>query len=397
MRNCKYCGAPLDVDSIFCSNCGKKIEKQGRTCPKCGNNVFDDSVFCEKCGTRLDECSAPNIDYTMGVTSDNNPKEESEIIYDWEEEEKNRTRKSIILSIVLILILITSSCVIYKNYNNSNLSTINLESERKPILLLGTINEKIEFSMRLQFVGNEIEGTEHYDKLKTKDSLIIKGSIDENNNMVLYEYNNLVECGKYEGHLTNFTFTGMFTNSHGKEMPFTSQIISEKELLGNIDNDAKSNIEEDKVRCRLAYSQLLDKFVNERQSEEYMDESYFLFDITGDKIPELWLEVTDWYGDFFHLLYVYTISDGQLELLYKGNAGHPSDHIFYMGGNYIILDYSFRGTFARFKYEYKRGKIIEKKIFHGVDTDESIQGYYELTEPMVSTSDLTNKELLNNI
>ena len=128
-----------------------------------------------------------------------------------------------------------------------------------------------------------------------------------------------------------------------------------------------------------------------------MDESYFLYDITGDKIPELWLEVTDWDGEYFHLLYVYSFSDNKTRLLYKGNGGHPAHHAFYKGDNYIILDYIHMGSIARYKYEYKGGKVVEKELFNGSEMDENLPGYYELTDPPVITNDITDKKLLNGI
>ena len=401
MNNCVFCGAPLDNDALFCANCGKKIEKHGKTCPRCRSVALDESVFCAKCGTKLDEVTIHDMANSQTFTPEIFQQKEDDIIYDQDKDDRIRKWKSIFLSFLLVVMLIVGGYIIYKNYNNSNDSTVYTETEREPISLLGIINDKIEFSMRLHFVGNEIIGTEQYLKQKSTNSLKIKGSIDENGNMTLYEFDNLVECGKFEGRLTNFTYTGIFTNSHGKEMPFSAQIVSEIELeekKNKIQETSKelSSLQEKRKRHQYLYSQLLDKYVNDRQSDEYMDESYFLFDITRDNIPELWLEVTDWSGNYMHLLYVYTVSDGQLKLLYKGNAGHPAHHMFCMGNNYIILDYCHMGSIARYKYEYEGGKVVKKELFNGSEMDESLQGYYELTEPHVITSDITDKNLLNS-
>ena len=54
MENCIFCGAPLDDDALFCTNCGKKVELQEKKCPQCGAEVENDSAFCTKCGIRLD-------------------------------------------------------------------------------------------------------------------------------------------------------------------------------------------------------------------------------------------------------------------------------------------------------------------------------------------------------
>lgn len=396
MKNCKYCGAPLDDDSQFCANCGKKIEPLGNTCPRCGAEVGDDSAFCAKCGMILDAQAITPVN-TPQVVIPATPSQEAEEenVYEWEEE-KDRKWWYVIGGIVVAAILVFGGYYYYM-HNNNGISAPNVE--RKPIALKGIINETIGFSMKLQFKVNDVEGTEHYDKQKEKDTLSIKGTIDDNGNLILHEYNNLVECGTFEGILNDDIYSGTFTNLRGKRMPFSAQVVSESDIIKDkkkSNNEVVYTNEEDKVRCVVTYSQLLDRFVSDRQSDDYMDECYFLYDITGDKIPELWLEVTDWNGEFFHILYVYTVSDGQLELLYKGNAGHPAHHAFYMGDDYIILDYSHMGSIARFKYEYKGNKIVEKELFNG-SLDEAPQGYYEMTEPGVITSDITDKALLNRI
>lgn len=60
MKNCIYCGAPLDDDALFCRKCGKKVETS-KKCPRCGAEERADSVFCSKCGMRLDAQKAPFV------------------------------------------------------------------------------------------------------------------------------------------------------------------------------------------------------------------------------------------------------------------------------------------------------------------------------------------------
>ena len=80
MKNCKYCSAPLDDDSLFCANCGKKVEPQDKTCPQCGAEVEDDSVFCAKCGMRLDAQIVAPIDSQLIVTPFTPLQEEEEVL-----------------------------------------------------------------------------------------------------------------------------------------------------------------------------------------------------------------------------------------------------------------------------------------------------------------------------
>jgi hypothetical protein len=76
MNYCVYCGAPLDIDSKFCTNCGKRI----KSCPRCGVVLKEDSVFCAKCGTRLDMQTIP--------PAIPQKEEVEEFVYDDEEENR---------------------------------------------------------------------------------------------------------------------------------------------------------------------------------------------------------------------------------------------------------------------------------------------------------------------
>ena len=61
MKKCIYCGAELADDSLFCSECGKRIDDvlstddkqiQGQ-CPQCGADVSEGDTFCQECGYNL--------------------------------------------------------------------------------------------------------------------------------------------------------------------------------------------------------------------------------------------------------------------------------------------------------------------------------------------------------
>lgn len=50
--NCPHCGAPIDADSKFCTNCGAKFDAELK-CPKCGTPFEKGDEFCTNCGNKL--------------------------------------------------------------------------------------------------------------------------------------------------------------------------------------------------------------------------------------------------------------------------------------------------------------------------------------------------------
>ena len=57
-NKCTYCGAELTPGSAFCNSCGKKIEKteekeDKNICVKCGVKLEPESAFCNNCGEKL--------------------------------------------------------------------------------------------------------------------------------------------------------------------------------------------------------------------------------------------------------------------------------------------------------------------------------------------------------
>lgn len=53
--NCKFCGAELQPEAIFCAECGHRIVAEQKCCPACGGTVKEGQHFCQICGRKLDE------------------------------------------------------------------------------------------------------------------------------------------------------------------------------------------------------------------------------------------------------------------------------------------------------------------------------------------------------
>lgn len=51
LRKCPSCGAAINNNAKFCSECGSPIE---RACPKCGSAIVGNPKFCSECGNKFD-------------------------------------------------------------------------------------------------------------------------------------------------------------------------------------------------------------------------------------------------------------------------------------------------------------------------------------------------------
>lgn len=69
MKQCKYCGAQVEDDNLFCTNCGKPI-LQDNECPHCGAKIYDGDVFCTSCGKEIGKAieDAPSSKMNCNLT-----------------------------------------------------------------------------------------------------------------------------------------------------------------------------------------------------------------------------------------------------------------------------------------------------------------------------------------
>ena len=68
MKKCPNCGAQVNDDSLFCTECGKPIS-QGSVCPHCGASVNEGDAFCQNCGKSIN--GSPNEE---GIINDEEKK-----------------------------------------------------------------------------------------------------------------------------------------------------------------------------------------------------------------------------------------------------------------------------------------------------------------------------------
>ena len=118
-------------------------------------------------------------------------------------------------------------------------------------------------------------------------------------------------------------------------------------------------------------SQYLAKMREFRNSDEGEGGEYFLFDITGNGVPELWMTSTFGYGG----MYVYTYSHDNLKHIFTGSGGHASYH---KGKGYVIENMAHMGYQKISKLTYRHGKISEQTMYESEDENAD---YREVSEP----------------
>ena len=142
MKKCPNCGAQMNDDGLFCTECGKPIS-QGNVCPHCGALVNDGDVFCQSCGRKVDEspstemtdstqkkcahCGSPINDDDAFCQSCGSPlngvtisQTTAQVTLSCDEEEAPTDYKKIIIPIVIgliVLILIGGGWYGYKEYS----------------------------------------------------------------------------------------------------------------------------------------------------------------------------------------------------------------------------------------------------------------------------------------
>lgn len=144
-----------------------------------------------------------------------------------------------------------------------------------------------------------------------------------------------------------------------------------------------------------AYEPILDKYIAKGEANNHWEEYYFLHDVTGDGIPELWLHVDG--GESYNLL-AFTYKDGQTKQISSIDVGHPSHHTFYRGSDYILMVFAHMGSSSWTKYEYKNGKIQGKEIYsEELNGEDENAEYKEPSESLISPIEITNKQELHNM
>lgn len=126
---------------------------------------------------------------------------------------------------------------------------------------------------------------------------------------------------------------------------------------------------------RKAYIQVLNRYQQRYGDEFVSDCGYFLYDITGDSVPELWVNYGTCEADF--QLSVYTYTGNKASLIFNTGYGHSC---CYRGKDYILIVTAHMFCADWYKLTYEDGKFHMDNIF----SEEVEQDYTEPSEPMIN-------------
>ncbi|MEI3290074.1 MAG: YARHG domain-containing protein [Faecalibacillus faecis] len=99
---CSNCGYDNDSGSLFCANCGKKIEIIKYRCSCCGNEIGKDDLFCGSCGYNLSKKENHLESRVNNKSQHNNKIQPNDILRSLTNLDKKKKR---IISIIFIAII----------------------------------------------------------------------------------------------------------------------------------------------------------------------------------------------------------------------------------------------------------------------------------------------------
>lgn len=121
----------------------------------------------------------------------------------------------------------------------------------------------------------------------------------------------------------------------------------------------------------------------------YDGDGYFLTDITGDGIPELWIKYGSCEADY--MLDVYTYSKSGMRRIMQAGAGH-SCYYGYRNGKYVIAEMAHMGYQVLTRITYSGKRLLEKKIY---ESPGEVDNYKYVNEPSFDFIPFSNTSAIN--
>lgn len=437
---CSHCGAPVSNDDVFCKNCGNKVcddcesstntqAIQIRKCNHCGVELNNDDAFCPNCGAKIVGATAAfsyaepqqRINANDNSSDDNNSRGYLYIRWDgkWalidykvqilvngikQGEYSFKDGFEVVVPISSPEMLVETKMSFHKT---KKVLSLNPQENYSYNLVYNTVSGSFGFVL-CDNDGNELETDKlHWGyfllcflipivgfiyalsirkkKPATSNQALMVSLLGFVVSLIL-SYSLPVAISRYneikEAKLAREKFVKDSLEQVRKD---SIKLVEQKEIA------RKDSLEKARIQLiQQPYLALLDKYGSQ---DDNWGQLYFLFDITGDGLPEIWMNIME--GENYKFC-VYSCQNGNAKLLFKDELGFNCS--FYQGDNYILMGYAHMGYQVINKFVLDKDIIKKEKIYETEeDTSMEEAEYKEIEEPLITTYEITDKNPIYEI
>ena len=393
-KKCPYCGEEILAVAKKCKYCGewlkedqsKDAQKQMISCPICSEMIEEGTEVCPHCHEHLTKQSG-SIPVVSQPQKTENKDDNTRSFFDyylWDPffrhyaDFKGRlNRKHYWISILVWILSLVALVIIYP------IGTIVLT----PLFLVASIIPLYATAARRMRDGDSDPGLMGWISLFFPSILwwLVKPTeprLEEIEEIpadtpkpVKFKKSDKIVCAAYVSLLV-IALVGWRVLSNDN-IRNEASVPDKVDSFSDEGNAISENTQED---VKEAYLDFLSKL--DAMDEDQVFGRYFLFDITGDGIPELWIESGTCEAD--HALSVYTY-DKKLSILDAGEEGNASHSGFCRGDDYILQVCGHMGYQAWSKITYSNGTIKSEVIFEEDLNESGKDDYTEPSEPAVES------------
>lgn len=397
-KKCPYCGEEILAVAKKCKYCGewlkddqsKDAQKQMISCPICSEMIEEGTEVCPHCHEHLTKQSSsiPVASQPKKAKKNDNDTRSFFDYYLWDPffrhyaDFKGRlNRKHYWISILVWILSLVALVIMYP------IGTIVLA----PLFLVASIIPLYATAARRMRDGDSIPGLMGWISLFFPSILwwLVKPTeprleeIEETPadipQLVKFKKSDKIVCVAYVLLLV-IGLVGWRVLSDDDKIRNETSVPDKVDSFSDEGNAISENTQED---VKEAYLDFLSKL--DAMDEEQVFASYFLFDITGDGIPELWIESGN--GEPEHAISVYMYTH-ELAVLDAGEKGNAAFSAFYKGTDYILQVNGHWGIFSGTKIRYRNGRLEYEQVF----TEEPEENIEEFSEPPVESYSFNDTE-----
>jgi len=357
------------------------------SCPQCGNQISDQAPACPHCG------------YQAGQTYDEQPQAEQYETYDEPQPQGGGNRKLqwVVVAMCVVLLAIVAALLWINVFNNA---------EKKVQEAAYAYVQSKDADKAAGLTPEAIKVVE-----QGEDSGIYKASFPSG--AVLVE--------KRDGEWTVYDTFG-FESFPDDQLAFARKVGDVNDdmsdgKIGEVLNSSSFAAKWAEEGKRIAAEELLKKkrkaydayaavLLQYRNTEGYKSEqemnsfigadysnyTYFLYDVTNDGIPELWVHSGSCEADYRMDAYTCNGETSYASHIYSGDAGHTG---FHLGSSYVLasggqMDYYWSNKLV---YDASSGKIVET---NHIERSVRETGYPEIKEPQAQDTPIKNLNTLRS-